>query len=216
MRVSLRGIVEIISHEGIVTSPYYDSRGVLTFGVGHTASAGNPDPKKLPKGVPQPFEYIFEVFRADLRRFERRVNKAINVKLKQHQFDALVSFDYNTGGIHRAKLTRLINEGKMDEAAKAFMGWSKPKEIVPRRKKEQHLFLTGEYGDDTAMLWPADENGKVEWGNAQRVDVLELMGERKPEEPEERPEGMLNEVVLGGIVALVILILGILGIVFLN
>ena len=38
--VSTRGLVEIASHEGIVPMPYFDSVGVLTFGIGHTRSAG--------------------------------------------------------------------------------------------------------------------------------------------------------------------------------
>jgi len=47
----------------------------------------------------------------DLNTYERRVNAAIKVSLKRHQFDALVSFDFNTGGIFKARLTQRINAG---------------------------------------------------------------------------------------------------------
>ena len=40
MRTSDLGIIALLGHEGIVPGPYYDSVGVLTYGVGHTASAG--------------------------------------------------------------------------------------------------------------------------------------------------------------------------------
>lgn len=37
MRTSNRGIVALIAHEGIVPGPYRDSKGIWTWGVGHTA-----------------------------------------------------------------------------------------------------------------------------------------------------------------------------------
>lgn len=123
--------------------PYRDSVGVWTFGIGHTASAGAPDPAKMPRGEARPITEVMQVFSRDLKRFEDRVNDAVKVPLKQHEFDSLVSFDFNTGGIHRARLTKLLNEGRRVEAADAFMGWSKPKEIILRREKEMHLFHTG-------------------------------------------------------------------------
>lgn len=43
-KVSPRGLVEIASHEGIVNAPHRDSKGIWTVGIGHTASAGDPDP----------------------------------------------------------------------------------------------------------------------------------------------------------------------------
>ena len=48
-----RGLLALIRHEGIVPGPYLDARGTWTFGIGHTAVAGPPDPATLPRGMPQ-------------------------------------------------------------------------------------------------------------------------------------------------------------------
>lgn len=172
MRTSDRGIAEIAAHEGIVLSPYRDSTGVWTWGIGHTASAGPPDPASLPKGVARPLSEIFQIFRRDLAKFEARVNATVKVPLQQHEFDALVSFDFNTGGIDRAQLVEHLNRGDRKTAAVAFMNWSKPPEIIPRRRKEQGLFRDGIYSSDGFVpVYLADSSGKVQWGGAQRIDV---------------------------------------------
>lgn len=67
--------------------------------------------------------------------------------LAQHQFDALVSFDVNSGGIHRAKLTAAINAEGPD-AARQFMGRLRSHVIRKRRTAEIELFRTW---DDAAI-----------------------------------------------------------------
>ena len=42
---------------------------------------------------------------------------------KQYQFDALVSFHYNTGAIRQATLTHLHCQGRFAEAASEFAKW---------------------------------------------------------------------------------------------
>lgn len=165
MKTSTRGVLEIAEHEGIVPAPYKDSVGVWTAGIGHTASAGGVDPRRLPRGMPGDLdaaimEYL-RLFKADLAKYEARVNEAINVPLKQHQFDALVSFDFNTGGIYRAKLTREINAGNM--SGKGFMGWLRPPEIRKRRTAEMRLFQTGNYdaNGDIIGVWRVDDKGRL-------------------------------------------------------
>lgn len=152
MKVSAKGMLEIVEHEGLVLGPYKDSVGVWTYGVGHTNAAGKLNPEKMDKvdtrtwtkeRVDQEIYSILDLFLADLSSYEARVNNSIKVPLKQHQFDALVSFDFNTGGIYRANLTKDINSGNM--SGNGFMGWVKPKEIIKRRTAEQNLFRTGNY-----------------------------------------------------------------------
>ena len=80
------------------------------------------------------------------------VDRAIKVPIAPHQRDALISFDFNTGGIDDAVLTRAINAGDM--SGRQFMGWLKPKAIIGRRTDEMRLFQTGDYwanGDDIAV-----------------------------------------------------------------
>jgi len=159
MKVSDKGVVEIAEHEGIVPAPYRDSVGVVTFGVGHTAAAGGLDPAEMNSAMPtgdmltEAVDRAIMLFRDDLEKYEARVNDAIKVPLTQYEFDALVSFDFNTGGIHRAKLTRAINAG--DKSGAGFMGWLKPPEIRKRRTAEMNLFQTGDYdaNGNTVPIW---------------------------------------------------------------
>jgi lysozyme len=167
MKLSDKGLLEICEHEGIVPAPYLDSVGTWTFGVGHTRAAGGPDPAKMQMGMPTDLDtaidYALAVFREDIKKYEQRVNDAIKVPLEQHEFDALVSFDFNTGGIYRAKLTQAINRGD-DKAFEHFMGWLKPPEIKKRRKDEMSLFVTGDYkaNGDLIPVWRVDTRGKLQ------------------------------------------------------
>lgn len=63
-------------------------------------------------------------FAADLDRFAREVARALgDAPTSQAQFDALVSFHYNTGAIARASLTRFHRAGRHGEAAAEFGKW---------------------------------------------------------------------------------------------
>jgi lysozyme len=166
MTLSPAGLIEIAEHEGIVPAPYRDSVGVWTWGIGHTAAAGNPDPARMHRAMPQDVDAAvmaaIDQFAIDVKGYVARVNAAIRVPLAQHQFDALVSFDFNTGGIHRAKLTVAINAGEPD-AARHFMGWLRPPEIRKRRTAEMALFRTGDYAanGDAVPVWRTDGKGRL-------------------------------------------------------
>lgn len=174
MKVSRQGIIEIASHEAIVDMPYRDSKGVWTLGIGHTASAGPPDPSQMPRGLRM--SEIFKTFTADLATFEKRVNKAVKVPVAQHEFDALTSFDFNTGGIDRATLVRHLNDGDRANAATAFMNWNKPPEIIDRRTQEMELFRSGHYSSGGKVtVYPADKNGNVLWRRGKTVDASKIL-----------------------------------------
>ncbi|UHD43893.1 glycoside hydrolase family protein [Aureimonas altamirensis] len=68
-----------------------------------------------------------------MAKYEADVLRAVKAPLSQTQFDALVSYHYNTGDVAKANLTKQLNAGDYAGAAEAFMGWSKPAEIIPRR-----------------------------------------------------------------------------------
>lgn len=182
MRLSNKGLAEILSHEAIVLTPYKDSVGVWTYGVGHTAAAGQPVPELMPRGVSTTIERAIEVFRVDIGRYEAGVRQAVKVPLEQHEFDALVSFHFNTGGIFRAQLTEHLNNGDRVLAADAFLGWLKPREIEARRRKEMKLFRSGVYSNDgTVMVFTADRAGKVQWSKGREMDVSSILfGVEKP------------------------------------
>lgn len=169
MKVSLHGAMEIVSHEAIVLTPYLDSKKILTLGVGHTKAAGGIDPSRF-KGA-LTIQQAFDLFRTDLAKFEKRVNAAFTVPLKQHEFDAAVSFDFNTGEIHRAAWVKKFNAGDRAGAIKAIMNWQKPPELKDRRKAEQKLFSTGVYsGDGSALVYDKKP------GKARRVQLATVLG----------------------------------------
>lgn len=121
------------------------------------------------------FKDVMEIFARDIAKFEKRVTKAFKRKLTQSQFDAAVSFDFNTGGIHRASWVKLFNSGSDQSARRASMKWRKPQEIIPRRQAECDLFFEGQYsGDGTANVYSATSKGKVLWSSGRKVRLPEL------------------------------------------
>lgn len=181
MRTSPAGIAAIVSHEGIVPGPYLDGVGVWTFGIGHTASAGAPDPATMARGMPADLDArldaAFSVFARDLAKFEARVRKAIKVPLAQHEFDAAVSFDLNTGAIDRATWVKSLNAGDRQRAAAEIMNWTKPDMVKPRRQAEQRLFRDGVYPSAPAPVWGVTTAGSVVW-KAVRTLSPEAVAER--------------------------------------
>ena len=167
MQMTDRGLLALARHEGIVPGPYRDSTGTWTFGIDHTAAAGPPDPAMIPRGMPEDLDAAirgaFRLFRADLARYEADVQRAVTVPLEPHEFDALVSFHYNTSGIARAALTRHLNAGDRDAAANAFLNWRKPASIIPRREAERDLFRHGHYPGGTIPVWSVDRAGRVDF-----------------------------------------------------
>lgn len=214
MNVSDKGLLELAEHEGIVPGPYKDSVGIWTWGIGHTRGAGKPDPIVMDRGMPNDVNTeilkCVQQFKIDIEKYETDVNKAIRITLHPHQFDALVSFHYNTGGIFRARLTKQINAGN-PEAYKHFMGWIRPPEIRSRRKAEMDLFLTGDYSKngDKIPVFKVDGKGRLR-GLLKTISGLEMLNlmnvlegqneidtkvsEAKPEQPEvKNGKGMISK-----------------------
>ena len=179
MNVSDKGIVALVSHEGIVPGPYLDSENVWTYGVGHTAAAGPPNPAKMLRGTPRnldaALEEVMVVFRRDLANYTEAVLDAVTVELEQHELDALVSFHYNTGAVKRANLTKRLNAGDRVGAAAGFMSWVKPTSIRERRLAEKRLFQDGVYPEASATVWNVAMNGKIIWKPAKRLKPIELL-----------------------------------------
>ncbi|MPS68706.1 MAG: lysozyme [Novosphingobium sp.] len=81
-------------------------------------------------------------FESEIERYVRQVRTAIGgAATTPNQFDALVSFHYNTGAIAKATLTRLHREGRFAEAAAQFGKWiyndGKVLEGLKRRREDE-------------------------------------------------------------------------------
>lgn len=182
MKTSDAGLFALALHEGIVPAPYRDSVGVWTYGIGHTLGAGYPDPAKMQRGMPSNLDAalrdVFDLFRRDVAKYEAAVNRAVKVPITQAQFDALVSFHYNTGAIGRASFVKRLNAGDEVGAAAGMMAWKKPPEIIERRKAEQALFAKGVYPKGLVTVWQVSGAGRVIWKPARRLtkdQVLALL-----------------------------------------
>ena len=176
MKSSTKGLLALINLEGVVLSAYRDSVGVWTIGVGHTAAAGPPRPGP---GLTITLEQAIGLFREDVRRYEADVALAVKVPLKSHEFDALVSFHFNTGAIARAAITRHLNAGNRQKAAAAFMNWTRAGGVAgaltQRRSAERALFERGDYGNiETALVYDRLP------GDWRVVSTSDILGEPRP------------------------------------
>lgn len=135
MKTSEQGKQLLIDRESRENVVYLDSKGYPTCGVGHMDTS-------LRVGDVWSDEKVDEVFAADLERFEKALNDNLTVCLKQHQFDALVSWLWNvgTGWASKATLIKLINQQRFDEAAAEFDKWHIPPEVTSRRNGEREQF----------------------------------------------------------------------------
>ena len=136
MKTSHQGLQLLIEREGKRNKAYPDTKGIPTIGVGHTGP-------EVHLGLVWSDEKVEEVFAQDIERFEKAINENVHVELKQHQFDALVSWLFNVGtGWARkpAHLIRLVNAGNFEAAAREFDKWHIPPEITSRRNGEREQF----------------------------------------------------------------------------
>lgn len=157
MKTSSVGRSLIESYEGLILKAYDDAndhivkpgesvKGVLTIGYGHTSSAGLP---KVIVGQEITKQQADQILAADLGKVEREVEGLVKVPLNQNQFDALVSFQFNTGALGKSSALRVLNEGDYPTAADRLTLYNRASQIgqgpipglVRRRETEKALFL---------------------------------------------------------------------------
>lgn len=169
MKTSPQGAAFILAEEGIVPGPYLDGVNVWTYGVGHTAAAGAPDPSKMNRGMPanlnDGIRDAVALFKRDLAKYEADVNRVLNGRtVPQHEFDAAVSFHINTGAIGAANWVDIWLKGDAKAAARNMVqNWRKPAIIIPRRNAEHDLLAKGAYGAKRIPVWPVGTNGRITW-----------------------------------------------------
>ncbi|MGO6788731.1 lysozyme [Rhizobium ruizarguesonis] len=190
MKTSLRGICSMLAEEAIVLSAYDDGTGTQTIGAGHTAVAGDPNPRS---GMKISLTEAINIYRSDMTKVERQVAGAVHVSLSQNQFDALVSWHFNTGAISSATLTEKLNAGDIDGAAAEFARWNKSKGrvldgLIARRARETAIFLKGEYGDPIVRVLDSKGGHEEHFKSAQ---IEALMGGAPPSEEEQSTEELL-------------------------
>ncbi len=127
---------------------YQDSAGVWTIGYGHTGLHHNDGTVK--RGRVIKLAEAEALLRGDMAASEADVRDCVCTPLFQYQFDALVSFQFNTGALRKSSLLRYLNAGSVDAAANEFGKWIHAggrvlNGLIRRRLAEQLLFKNGNW-----------------------------------------------------------------------
>lgn len=146
-RINAEGLSHIKKFEGLRTRAYRDVANILTIGYGHTSAAGAPDVRE---GMTISESQAEQILQSDLRKFEDRVSRLVKVPLSDNQFAALVSFEFNTGALHKSTLLRKLNKGDYNSVPVELMKWvnaggKRVKGLVNRRAAEAGLWAKGEF-----------------------------------------------------------------------
>ena len=145
------------NEEGFRDKAYQDSGGVWTIGYGNTVmSAG----QKVQPGMSLPKDQADVLLKQKAQEAESIVRKHIKVPLNQDQYEALVSFAYNTGGggfltqdkvtkkWHDTGVKQKINAGDFEGAKNEIGRWVYDDRGHPvlknRRAKEIAYFSSGQ------------------------------------------------------------------------
>lgn len=163
MKTSKEGLRLITQREGKIMHVYRDSKGLPTAGVGHLILASEHAKYPVGKAITQAENDAW--LAQDLGECEDTIN-GLGVKLKQNEFDALVSLAFNIGvhGFANSTVAKRLKVGNHPAAAEAILLWAKPPEIKGRRRGEYHQFLTPYKDSGTAapaIIPPADTSANT-------------------------------------------------------
>jgi lysozyme len=146
VNVSKAAIALIKHHEGVRNRPYRCPANLWTCGVGHLIGDG----KHLPDSWNRTFTEaeIDGLLKSDLRRFELGVHKMLpNVPLRQHEFDAIISFCFNLGlgCFQRSTLRQALLRGDKKAAMESLVKYCRAggkilRGLQIRRLDERALF----------------------------------------------------------------------------
>lgn len=151
MTTSLAGMNLVAGFEGYRDKAYRDSAGIPTIGFG-TTRYPNGELVKMGDTCTRDEALLWK--QHDIKDTEKWVNEIITVPLKQHQFDALVSFVYNIGptAFREGSVDDYINKGDLKSATEVWAKYNKArvsgkltviKGLDNRRKAEIAYFLNG-------------------------------------------------------------------------
>ena len=97
---------------------YYDLKGILTVGWGHTG------PEVMP-GLVWTQAQADAALLVDVQRVAQTVNTLVTISLTQNEFNALCDFAYNCGctAFRNSTMLSLLNHEQYDLAAEQFALW---------------------------------------------------------------------------------------------
>lgn len=146
LKTTQAGIDLIKFFEGFRSQAYLCPASILTIGYGHTGKDIYPNMVITEKEAE-------ELLKKDLERFEKYVNNSVKRILIWNQFDAIVSFSYNTGYRIKGNLQKSINENNVRTTVYIMSQYNKAningklivlKGLIKRREAETFLYSTGD------------------------------------------------------------------------
>lgn len=114
---SKAGLTLTEGFEGDKLTAYRDGGGVLTIGYGHTNG--------VTEGMVWTQEQADFALRQDTIQAANVVNRLVEIKLTQEEFDALVDFVFNLGptAFYKSTMLKDLNAGNIEAAADQFHLW---------------------------------------------------------------------------------------------
>jgi len=139
MKISEQGL-ELIKHfEGCELEAYKCAAGVWTIGYGHIKTAVEG------KVITQ--EEADNLLVEEIIEYEDYVRAAVEVPLKQYQFDALVSWTFNlgNGNLNASTMLKVLNAGDYEGIPAQMARWNKAggkvlEGLKRRREAEGNMF----------------------------------------------------------------------------
>lgn len=123
MKTSPEGIRLLKEFESCRLKSYQDQAGVWTIGFGNIRYE---DGAHVKSGESITQERADSLFAYTLKQFENKVIGFLRRDVNQNQFDALVSFHYNTGALGDSTLLRKVNRNPDDKSIEMeFLRWNK-------------------------------------------------------------------------------------------
>lgn len=173
MKLTSKVVLELLEAEALVREAYRDSRGIWTWGVGVTDASGHKVQRY--RDNPQTIQHCLGIYLWLLEtKYLPDVEKAfVGHELKEHEVAGALSFHYNTGAIGRADWVKSWKAGEKEQAWREFMNYSKPVEIIGRRKLERDLFFNAHWTSDgfITVYEVSKPSYTPKWSSAKQVDV---------------------------------------------
>jgi len=178
MQTSSEGIEFLERHEGVVLKAYRDPVGILTIGAGLTKASGVIDPRPGMQITKKEASRLLAL--ALGQNYEPRVRKAMP-SANQQEFDGAVSFDWNTGAIHKASWVRSWRADDWLGVKARLARWKKGggrvlPGLVRRRAEEYDVMRHGNYGVRVVAKVPNPKSTMASW--ALPVNAEEIVGIR--------------------------------------
>ena len=162
LSTSRRGRDFITDWEGKHLRAYKDTAGIWTIGVGHTGP-------EVHEGQRITDAECDQLLRGDLFEAEREVHSCVKVPLLQTEFDALVSWEFNTGALRKSTLLKRLNAGRYDLVDNEMRRWNKARDaktgktgpvrgLTARRLSESELWSCGDYRtrNESTAFWESN------------------------------------------------------------